>query len=123
VNRFRIGSAVVAAAVVTAVALASAAAGGQQGAGQAPLKITVGMTEFKFSLKPKTARKGVVVFTVVNRGTIGHDFKIAGKKTPVFGAGKTRTLRVTFKKAGRYPFLCTVPSHAPAGMRGVLRVS
>jgi uncharacterized cupredoxin-like copper-binding protein len=87
-----------------------------------PPKITVSATEFKFALLPKTAKKGTVVFTLVNKGKIAHDFKIAGKKTPVIAAGKRSTLRVAFKKAGRYPYLCTVPSHAPAGMKGVLVV-
>jgi uncharacterized cupredoxin-like copper-binding protein len=30
---------------------------------------------------------------------------------------------VTFSKAGTYPYLCTVPGHAAAGMKGVLRVA
>ena len=37
-------------------------------------------------------------------------------------AGKTTTLKVTFAKAGKFPFLCTVPSHAAAGMKGTLTV-
>ena len=80
------------------------------------------MTEFKFTLLPKTAKKGTVVFSVVNKGKIAHDFKIAGKKTAKVAAGKRATLRVTFKRAGRFPYICTLPSHAPAGMKGVLVV-
>jgi len=30
---------------------------------------------------------------------------------------------VTISKAGSYPYLCTVPGHAAAGMKGVLRVA
>jgi uncharacterized cupredoxin-like copper-binding protein len=40
----------------------------------------------------------------------------------VLAAGKRGTLRVTFKKAGRYRYICTLPSHAVAGMAGVLIV-
>ena len=40
----------------------------------------------------------------------------------MIAAGKKGMLKVTFAKAGRYPFLCTLPSHAPAGMKGVLTV-
>ena len=29
---------------------------------------------------------------------------------------------VTFKKKGKYPYLCTVPGHAAAGMKGVFTV-
>ncbi|HXF98297.1 MAG TPA: cupredoxin domain-containing protein [Gaiellaceae bacterium] len=115
-------SVLLAGALVAALALAVAAAGGTGRAAQAPQRITVTMTEFTFALKPKTARRGVVVFTVVNRGAIAHDFRIAGKGTPAIAAGKRATLRVTFKKAGRYPFVCTLPSHASAGMKGVLIV-
>lgn len=104
------------------LALAVSALGGRANQAATPQKVTVNMTEFKFALVPKTAKKGAVAFTVVNKGTIDHDFKIAGKKTAKLAAGKRSTLRVTFAKAGRYPYLCTLPSHAPAGMKGVLVV-
>jgi uncharacterized cupredoxin-like copper-binding protein len=67
--------------------------------------------------------KGTVIFKVVDRGALSHDFKIHGKKTKLLSPGKSTTLRVVFKKAGRYPYLCTVPGHAAAGMKGVLRVT
>ena len=79
-------------------------------------------SEFHFTLSKKTVKKGTVVFKVTNRGTISHDFKIAGKKTKLVAPGSTTTLKTVFKKAGKYKFLCTVPSHAEAGMRGVLTV-
>jgi len=89
----------------------------------APQRVAVGMTEFKFTVSPKTVRKGAVItFAVTNKGGIGHNFKIAAKKTPLIAAGKRGTLKVTFAKAGRYAYLCTLPSHAAAGMKGVLIV-
>lgn len=33
-----------------------------------------------------------------------------------------RELSVRFPKAGSYRFICTVPGHAAAGMKGVLKV-
>jgi uncharacterized cupredoxin-like copper-binding protein len=66
--------------------------------------------------------KGAVTFTVTNRGKLRHDFKIAGKKTPLLSPGKRATLKVTFRKAGRFPYLCTVPGHAAGGMKGTLVV-
>jgi uncharacterized cupredoxin-like copper-binding protein len=105
-----------AALVVTVGALGGTAA-------PAPQKVAVGMTEFKFTVVPKTVRKGAVItFALSNKGTIGHDFKIGGKKSAVVAAKKRGTLKVTFKKAGRYAYLCTLPSHAAAGMKGVLVV-
>ena len=107
---------------LVAVASSASALGGSAASGQTPQRISVGMTEFKFTLKPKTATKRAVVFALKNNGTIGHDFKIAGKKSQVLAAGRSGVFRVTFRKAGRYAFLCTLPTHAQAGMKGVLIV-
>jgi len=79
-------------------------------------------SEFRFKLSRATVAKGTVVFKVVNRGALPHDFKIAGKKTKLLSPGKSQTLRVVFRAAKRYPYLCTVTGHAAAGMKGTLRV-
>ncbi len=84
--------------------------------------VTVTATEFKFKLSTSTAAKpGAVTFTVVNKGKLAHDFKIAGKKTPLINPGKSAKLTVTLK-AGKYPYLCTVAGHAAAGMKGTFTV-
>lgn len=91
----------------------------------APLATTtvkVTLLEMKFVMTKKTVPHGKVVFKVTNKGKLPHDFKIARKKTPVLAPGKSATLAVTFRKAGSYPFVCTVPGHAAAGMKGVLKV-
>jgi uncharacterized cupredoxin-like copper-binding protein len=75
----------------------------------------------KFALSTKTAKAGTVIFKVTNTGSIPHDFKIAGKKTPLIAGHKSATLKVTLKK-GKYPYLCTVAGHAAAGMKGVFTV-
>jgi len=78
--------------------------------------------EFFFRLSTKSAAKpGKVTFVFKNVGHVLHDFSIHGKKTPLIGRGKTAKLVVTLKK-GKYPFLCTVPGHAAAGMKGVFAV-
>ena len=46
-----------------------------------------------------------------------------GKATPLVDPGTTKTLTVTFKKAGKYEYLCTVPGHAAGGMKGILTVT
>jgi uncharacterized cupredoxin-like copper-binding protein len=84
--------------------------------------ITVTATEFKFKLSRKSAPVGTVIFKIVNKGKIQHDFKINGKKTALIKPGKSATLKVVFKKKGRYSYLCTVPGHAALGMKGVLAV-
>jgi nitrite reductase (NO-forming) len=84
--------------------------------------VTVTMTEFKFKLSKTKVNTGTVVFTVVNKGKIAHDFKINGKKTPSIKPGHKATLKVVFKKKGTYAYVCTLPGHASAGMKGRLGV-
>jgi uncharacterized cupredoxin-like copper-binding protein len=79
--------------------------------------------EFFLRLSVKSAAKpGRVTFSFKNIGHVPHDFKINGKKTPLIQPGKTAKLVVSFKKKGTYPYLCTVPGHAEAGMKGVFKV-
>jgi uncharacterized cupredoxin-like copper-binding protein len=79
--------------------------------------------EFFFRLSTKSvAKPGTVVFVFKNIGHVLHDFKINGKRTPLIRPGRTAKLVVSFKKKGRYAYLCTVPGHAQAGMRGVFTV-
>lgn len=106
-----------------AVVLVAAGPAASAHAPSAPPKaVKVVMTDFAFALSKKSVVHGKVVFRVVNTGEIVHDFKIAGKKTPIFTTGQSGLLRVAFKKPGRYPFVCTVPGHIAAGMKGKLIV-
>ena len=73
-------------------------------------------------LNKKTVPHGKVTFKVVNRGQLGHDFAIAGKKTKIIGKGKSTTLIVTLRP-GKIAYKCTVPGHAAAGMKGKLTVT
>jgi azurin len=58
----------------------------------------------------------------------GSDFiapGLAGRvisKTPMAGAGETAEVTLTVPGPGSYPFLCTFPGHAVAGMSGTLVV-
>jgi uncharacterized cupredoxin-like copper-binding protein len=108
-------------AAVVAPGAGSALAASSQHAAKAAT-ITVTATEFKFKLSKTSAPKGSVTFKVVNKGKTIHDFKINGKKTPLTSPGKKATLVVTFKKKGKYAYLCTVPGHAAAGMKGVFTI-
>ena len=69
-------------------------------------------TDLKFTLSRRSVPMGSVIFTVTNRGKLSHDFKIAGKKTPRLLPGHSATLRITFSKKGRYPYLSTVSGQA-----------
>jgi uncharacterized cupredoxin-like copper-binding protein len=122
-KRFRVAS--LGLVVVAALMWALPASANRGSANMAmTVKVTAGKpTEFAFTLKPKAVMHGKVTFVVTNSGAIVHDFQILGKKTPNINPGKTAKLTVTFKKAGKYPYICTVSGHAAAGMKGVLKVS
>ena len=126
-----------------AAALASLAVLPAMGAtaGHAALvqNVTVTVTkakEFKFNLSKVALKKGIVAFKVTNGGNLPHDFKVCssnkgtltattctGRSTPLVSPGQSNTLRVTFLRSGTYEYLCTVPGHAAAGMKGLLKVS
>jgi uncharacterized cupredoxin-like copper-binding protein len=84
--------------------------------------ISVTATEFNFKLSKSRVPQGKVVFTLVNKGKLAHDFWIGGKATPRVPPGKSATLTVTLA-AGELPYLCTVPGHSAAGMKGTLTVT
>jgi plastocyanin len=88
----------------------------------ATTRVTVTATDSKFTLSKRSVPAGTVIFTVTNKGKVSHDFKIAGKKTPLLAPGRSATLRVTFSKKGRYPYLSTVSGQASHGMKGVFSV-
>ena len=109
-------------------------------AGAAERATTVTVTagkpsEFRFQLSTKTVKHGTVTFNVRNSGSIPHDFKICasskggtanactGKTTKQLNTGSSATLTYTFKTKGTYEYLCTVPGHAAAGMKGDLKVT
>jgi len=121
------------------IAVLAVAFGGSQAAGAAgskSVKVTAGKpSEFSFTLSSKRLALGTVTFTVTNSGAITHDFKVCsapsakatkttctGKGTAKLSPHKTLKMKVTFKKKGSYEYLCTVPGHAAAGMRGIVKV-
>ena len=101
------------------------------------IKVTITKTkEFAFTLSPKTAAHGVITFTINNGGNLPHDFQLCskpssspsatsctGKKTALISPGATGKLTVSVLKAGTYEYMCTVPGHAAAGMKGLLKVT
>jgi uncharacterized cupredoxin-like copper-binding protein len=113
---------VAACAAVLAPSAGSALAAPASHAATKTTTVTVAASNFKFKLSKTSVAKGKVSFVVTNKSTIPHDFKINGKKTPLIKGGKSATLVVTFTKAGKFAYLCTVPGHAAAGMKGTLTV-
>jgi uncharacterized cupredoxin-like copper-binding protein len=91
-------------------------------AGNTATTVTVTASEFKFELSKTTLPHGNVIFTMVNKGKLAHDFSINGKTTSLVSPGKSTKLTVMLK-AGTFVYLCTVPGHAGAGMKGALTVN
>jgi uncharacterized cupredoxin-like copper-binding protein len=92
-------------------------------AADATTRVRVIATDFKFTLSRRSVpATGTVIFTVVNRGKIAHDFRIAGKKTRILAPGKSQVLRVVIRRKGRYAYVCTLTGHAAAGMKGTFSV-
>jgi plastocyanin len=85
--------------------------------------VTVTATEFNFALSRQSVPAGTLIFTIANRGAISHNFSIAGKTSSIIDPDQTNTLTVVVTRAGSYPYLCTIPGHAEAGMKGVLTVT
>lgn len=117
---------------ITTLALAALVGGLLAGTGHAVpgkasatvTKITVTASEWKFKLsKSSIPKTGTVAFKVVNKGQIGHDFKIAGKKTKLLNKGQSQTIIVKFGKKGHFAYQCTVTGHAKLGMKGTFNVA
>lgn len=114
------------AAAGLAVGFAQAGAAHPQAAkaANATTKITVVGTEFKFAFSKRSIpAPGTVIFTFINKGKISHNFKIGGKVTPNLLPGKSAKLTVKFTKKGHYAYVCTIPGHAGAGMKGTFSVA
>ena len=85
--------------------------------------INVKAKDLAFTLSAKSAKRGLVIFKVTNTGALSHDFSIKGRTTKMLKHGQSDTLRITFVKKGAYPYKCTVPGHAAAGMRGTFTIT
>jgi uncharacterized cupredoxin-like copper-binding protein len=87
------------------------------------ITVKVVAKEFKFTLSRRSVPVGSTeICKVVNKGAATHEFKIAGKKTPLLKAGKSATIKVKFAKKGKFAYICTVLGHAKLGMKGVFAV-
>jgi plastocyanin len=109
--------------VVLAAALLVVAGVGGAAARAAQSATTVHVTakDYSFKLSKQTVQPGRITFVIANTGHTSHDFSIAGHHSKTISPGKTTQLTVTLK-VGRYPYKCTIDSHAQLGMKGVLHV-
>jgi uncharacterized cupredoxin-like copper-binding protein len=89
----------------------------------ATVTIVVTAREFSFTLSKRSVPVGTtVIFKVVNKGKITHNFAIGGKITKNLNPGQTTRLTVKFAKKGLVTYRCTIFGHAAAGMKGKFAV-
>jgi uncharacterized cupredoxin-like copper-binding protein len=93
-------------------------------------------SELRFQLSQSTELKpGTYTFKVTNKGLGFHTFKFctkpvknaskntcAGKVTKTLHPGQTASFTVKITKKGKYEYLCSIPGHAAAGMKGLIGV-
>jgi plastocyanin len=93
---------------LTATALGAAGSGlGARVRPAAVVNVTAGKpTEYAFTLKPRSVKRGKVRFVLVNAGRRAHGFSINGRATKVIKPHATATLSVVFKRPGRYVYEC-----------------
>jgi plastocyanin len=115
---------------ITAAALAAAALAGCGGA-EPPSEARdgrVAITLDDFLIRPQNVRAAVgeLTFEVVNRGRLGHNFRLRGRDgepvaiaTMLPGRSGRETVRL---EPGSYKMLCTVANHEQLGMTGRLLV-
>jgi plastocyanin len=78
----------------------------------------------RFNTTHLTAKPGTIKLVLTNPSSSGmpHGIAIQGHGSgAVVNAGQTTSVTATLKK-GTYTFLCPVPGHAAAGMKGTLTV-
>jgi nitrite reductase (NO-forming) len=97
-----------------------------QGTASQQVTIKVG-NAMRFDPATFEARAGQPIEVVLqNDGQIPHDFLLTqGVTTPVkIEAGGSATARatITLDRPGTYPFICSIPGHESAGMRGTITV-
>jgi hypothetical protein len=110
-------------AVVAVAGLGPASAHAAHSRALKTTTIRVSTHNSRYVLSAKTAPPGIVIFKVSNPASEPHYFYIKGRTTPLLRTGQSATLRVTFRRKGRYPYKDTFDHHAQFGCRGVFTIN
>lgn len=90
--------------------------------GAATQPLSVDAADFAFTPVSLAATPGSVKVTLVNKGTIEHDFTIDSINVKIHvNAGETNDASFTVA-AGTYNYYCSIAGHKELGMVGVLSV-
>jgi nitrite reductase (NO-forming) len=89
-----------------------------------PASVAISASEFRFS--PNSLQVAVgqrVTLTLQNTGVVEHDATIPSTGFSLLArAGQTATGEFTIDKPGTFDFICSIPGHKDAGMKGTLTV-
>ena len=85
--------------------------------------VNVKTLDTRISLSAKTAPVGKVKFVVKNLGKKPHNFQITARRRRRWRAASRARSLVTFKRAGAYPYLSTLPGDAKAGLKGTFKLT
>ena len=98
----------------------SAGGGTAGGGGAAVTEVSLG----EFFIKPQDATAAAdSVLKVKNDGTVDHDLAVeGGPATEMLKPGSEGELDLAGVAAGTYTWICQVPGHAAAGMKGTVTV-
>ena len=136
-----------AAGILVAVVVGACGADANDSTDATSNDISGSVREWALEVDAITAKAGDVTFTILNKGTIGHEFlvvktDIEDGKIPLAGdhfaepssglevideigefpAGETNKLTVTLEP-GNYQLVCNLPSHYAAGMHMTFTVT
>ena len=104
----------------------------QAPAATVPVEVKVVATDLKFTPPTLQAKVGQPIKIVLdNKGVIEHDIafptikadKPAASLKAVAKPGQTVTLEFTPTAKGTYEYVCTIPGHKEAGMKGTITVN
>lgn len=91
------------------------------GGGGGPATVDVAMKEFAFDPSDiKVAADGTIVLS--NNGSMEHDFKVENLTSEMVKPGGSGELSLKGLAPGQYKFICSVPGHEAAGMKGTITV-
>ena len=86
---------------------------------------TLDVKAIDLGFEPKelsVAKAGTYDVKLTNAGALPHNITFADGKTGAANAGETTTVRVTVPDSG-LSFICSIPGHADAGMKGSITVA
>jgi hypothetical protein len=110
----------VAVACAIAIVLAVTGAAGARSE-RAPFHVWVWETDSSIALSTTHARRGAIIFTVIDAGRRPHNFVIGGLVGSTLRSNRSTLLELTLKP-GRYPYKSTADGRTAHGMKGVLTV-